>query len=50
MTRYSIPLIASSEITPESVYLKRREFMRAAVLATLPALGGVSLSAQAVRR
>ncbi len=46
--RYSIPRIASSEITSESAYLKRRDFMRAAGLAAFPALGGVSLTAQAV--
>jgi sulfoxide reductase catalytic subunit YedY len=40
--RFVIPQIASSEITPEPVYLKRRELMRAAGLAALPALSGLS--------
>jgi len=42
--RYLIPEIASSEITSESAYLKRREFVRAAGLAALPALGALSSS------
>ena len=41
--RFSIPRIASSEITSETAYLKRREFMRAAGLAAAPALAGLSL-------
>ena len=42
------PPVASSEITGESAYLKRREFIRAAGLsAALPALGGLSLSSRA---
>ena len=45
--RFSIPRIASSEITSESAYLKRRDFMRAAGLAAAPALAGLSLQAQA---
>ena len=45
--RYVIPQIASSEITDESVYLKRRDFMRAAGLAAIPALAGFSLPAGA---
>ncbi len=40
--RYSIPQIASSEITPEPVYLKRRHFLQVAGLAALPALVGHS--------
>ena len=40
--RYSVPQIASSEITPEAVYLNRRHFMKAAGLAALPALTGYS--------
>jgi len=46
--RYTIPRIASSEITSESAYLKRRDFMRAVGLAALPVVGGVSFTAQAV--
>lgn len=45
--RFSAPHIASSEITPETTYLKRREFIRAAGLAAVPALGGLSLQAGA---
>ena len=45
--RYVIPQIASSEITDESVYLKRRDFIRAAGLAAIPALTGFSLPAGA---
>jgi sulfoxide reductase catalytic subunit YedY len=45
--RLSIPQIASSEITPESVYLKRRDFMRAAGLAAAPVLAGTSVAAGA---
>ncbi|MEZ5504253.1 MAG: protein-methionine-sulfoxide reductase catalytic subunit MsrP [Halioglobus sp.] len=43
--RYTEPRIASSEITSETVYLKRRELIRAASLATVPALAGLSLPA-----
>jgi len=39
--RYSVPVIPSSEITPESVYLRRRQFMKAAGLSLVPALGAV---------
>jgi len=45
--RFSIPRIASSEITSEAAYLKRREFIRAAGLAAAPALAGLSLQAEA---
>lgn len=46
--RFRVPHIASSEITPESVYLKRREFMRAAAgTALAPALGSVAMQAAA---
>jgi sulfoxide reductase catalytic subunit YedY len=45
--RYLVPTIASSEITPESVYLKRRDFMRAVGAASLPVLGGLSLPVSA---
>jgi sulfoxide reductase catalytic subunit YedY len=45
--RISIPHIASSEITPESVYLRRRDFMRAAGIAALPALSGLPAPAEA---
>jgi sulfoxide reductase catalytic subunit YedY len=43
--RFVVPSIASSEITPESVYLNRRSFMRAAAV-TVPAIAG--LAAQTV--
>jgi sulfoxide reductase catalytic subunit YedY len=42
--RYQAPAIASSEITSESTYLKRRELIKAAGLAALPVFAG---SAQA---
>lgn len=45
--RFCVPRIASSEITPESVYLKRRDFMRAAGLAAAPVMAGVSFEASA---
>lgn len=45
--RFSVPHIASSEITSESAYLNRRNFMRAAGLAAIPAAAGVGLAAQA---
>ncbi len=46
--RFVLPTIASSEITPEAVCLKRRDFMRAAGLAaTVPALSGLSRPAAA---
>jgi sulfoxide reductase catalytic subunit YedY len=47
--RFQVPHIASSEITPESVYLRRREFMRATGLAGLPLLAGVSAGADAAK-
>ncbi|MEZ5571982.1 MAG: protein-methionine-sulfoxide reductase catalytic subunit MsrP [Halioglobus sp.] len=42
-----IPKIASSEITSETAYLNRRDFVRAAGLAVLPALGALSKNADA---
>jgi len=46
--RFSIPRIASSEITSETAYLKRRDFIRGAVgLGAAPALGALSLQAHA---
>jgi methionine sulfoxide reductase catalytic subunit len=42
MARFKVPHIPSSEITPESVYLRRRQFMKAAGLMAAPALGGLS--------
>jgi sulfoxide reductase catalytic subunit YedY len=49
--RYIAPHIPSSEITGESVYLRRREFMRAAGLAAAgPAVGGLSQAALAAER
>lgn len=47
--RTSIPHIASSEITPEAVYLKRRDFMRAAGMAALPVVTGLSAPAAAAK-
>ncbi len=41
-SRFSYPAIASSEITPESVYVNRRAFMQGAGLAALPLLTGGS--------
>ena len=37
--RFTVPAIASSEITPHSVYLNRRNFMQAGAAATLAATG-----------
>jgi sulfoxide reductase catalytic subunit YedY len=48
--KFDIPHIPSSEITAESAYLKRREFVRAAGLAAVPVLGGLSLPASAAAR
>ena len=45
--RFSIPHIASSEITPEAVYLDRRQFMRGVGLAAAPALASLAPGAQA---
>jgi len=45
--RLVIPRIASSEITSESAYLKRRDFIRAAGLAALPTMSALSPSAGA---
>jgi hypothetical protein len=45
--REFIPHIASSEITAESAYLKRRDFVRALGLAAVPTMGGFSASVQA---
>ena len=45
--RFSIPHIASSEITPEAVYLDRRQFMRGVGIAAAPALAGLATRAQA---
>lgn len=44
--RFTVPSIASSEITPESVYLRRREFMKAG-LAAAPIAGLAAAPAQA---
>ena len=49
--RYKVPTIASSEITPEAMYLKRRDLMRAAGLAAAaPAVSGLSPAARAAER
>ena len=45
--RFSIPHIASSEITPEAVYLDRRQFMRGVGIAAAPALASLATRAQA---
>ncbi len=45
--RFKVPPIKSSEITPESVYLRRREIMRAFAALSVPALAGVGLPAAA---
>ncbi|MAT91830.1 MAG: protein-methionine-sulfoxide reductase catalytic subunit MsrP [Halioglobus sp.] len=47
--RFQVPHIASSEITPESVYLRRRQFMRAAGAAALPLLAGGTGAARAAQ-
>ena len=44
--RYQPPAIASSEITSESTYLKRRELIKAAGLAALPAFAGAALAGE----
>ena len=46
--RWSIPHIASSEITSETTYFNRRKFLVAAGLAAAPALGGFAAGAGAV--
>ena len=45
--RTPVPQIASSEITSESAYFNRREFVRAAGLAATPFLGAVAGAARA---
>ena len=45
--RFLVPSIASSEITPETSYLKRRDFIRGLGLAAAPVMGGLSLQSQA---
>ncbi len=47
MATFKAPHIASSEITPESVYLRRRQFMKAAGLLAAPAMGGLAFNANA---
>ncbi len=44
--RYEVPAIAASEITPESVYLNRRSLMRAASVAAVPAIAGMTWGSQ----
>ena len=48
MPAYRPPRIASSEITPRSVYLRRREFLTAAVGAGMAIAGATSASAAAL--
>lgn len=45
--RFQVPHIPSSEITPESVYLRRRQFMRAAGVVAAPLVAGLGASASA---
>lgn len=45
--RFSIPSIASSDITSESAYLNRRQFLAAAGLAAAPLATGLSAATQA---
>jgi sulfoxide reductase catalytic subunit YedY len=45
--RFQVPTISSSEITPEPVYLRRRQFMQAAGLIAAPAVAGISLDSRA---
>ncbi|MFV8817793.1 protein-methionine-sulfoxide reductase catalytic subunit MsrP [Haliea sp. E17] len=45
--RFRVPPISSSEITPESVYLRRREIMKAFAALSVPLVAGVSPAAQA---
>jgi sulfoxide reductase catalytic subunit YedY len=45
--KFVIPSIASSEITSESIYLRRRDFMRASGLALVPGLAGAAIEARA---
>lgn len=47
MATFKAPHIPSSEITPESVYLQRRQFMKAAGLLAAPVMGGLALNAKA---
>ena len=48
--RFKVPHIASSEITSETAYFNRRELMKAAGLAALPAaIAGSSTAAAAVK-
>lgn len=45
--RFQVPTIASSDITPESVYMRRRQFMKAAGLLAAPAAAGIGFSVNA---
>ena len=45
--RFQVPHIPSSEITPESVYLRRRQFMQAAGLLAAPVAAGLSFDVDA---
>jgi methionine sulfoxide reductase catalytic subunit len=45
--RFQIPRISSSEITPESIFLRRREFMKAAGLLAAPVAAGLTFDAAA---
>ncbi len=45
--RFQVPHIPSSEITPESVYVRRRQFMQAAGLLAAPAAAAVSFNVDA---
>jgi sulfoxide reductase catalytic subunit YedY len=47
--RYLVPRIPSSEITSETAWLNRRQFVRAAGLAAVPALGALSMDTEAAQ-
>ena len=49
-SRFEIPHIPSSEITPESVFLRRRQFIKAAGLLAGPAAAGLAFDASAAVR
>ena len=45
--RFQVPTIASSEITPETVYLRRRQLMKSAGLLAVPVAAGIGFDARA---
>ena len=48
--RFQVPRIPSSEITPESVFLRRRQFMQAVGLLAAPAAAGLSFDVAAAAK